>query len=126
MSTAHTASLATRFLDALACRDFDSLAATFAQDAVLRGLVPGRLREEHGNEAIADRFRFWFGGTEDFALVESDAEELADVVRIRWQVAGLEPEIGPCVTEQTAYARLDDGAIAWMDLVCSGNRPLPA
>lgn len=118
------ATAATRFLEALAVRDFAALAATFADDAVLRGLVPGRLREEHGRAAVAERFRFWFGDTTEFALVDSEVEELADVVRIRWRVTGVDPEIGPCVAEQTAYVQLADEGIAWMNLVCSGDRPL--
>jgi hypothetical protein len=126
VSTAHATDVATRFLDALAQRDFASLAAAFADDAVLRGLVPSRLREEHGSVAIGERFRFWFGDTVEFRLVDSDIEELADVVRIRWRVSGVDPELGTCVTEQTAYAELGAHGIAWMNLVCSGDRPLPA
>ena len=126
MSTAQATDVATRFLEALAGRDFASLSAAFSDDAVLRGLVPGRLREEHGREAIADRFRFWFGDTAEFRLVDSHVEEVADLVRIRWRVAGVDPELGPCVTEQTAYAELGSHGIAWMSLVCSGDRPLPA
>lgn len=126
VSTAQETDLATRFLDALARRDFALLAATFAGDAVLRGLMPSRIREEHGSEAIADRFRSWFGENEDFRLLDSDVGHFADVVRIRWRVRGVDPELGPCVTEQTAYAELGDSGIARMNLVCSGNRPLQA
>lgn len=123
MSTAQATDVATRFLEALGSRDFEALAATFADDTVLRGLVPGRLREEHGSAAAADRFRFWFGDTAEFALVDSGVEELADIVRISWRVTGVDPEIGPCVAEQTAYVELGDEGIAWMNLVCSGDRP---
>jgi len=126
VSTAQSTDVATRFLEALGSRDFDALAATFADDAVLRGLVPGRLREEHGSAAVAERFRFWFGDTPEFALVDSSVEELADVVRIRWRVTGVDPELGRTVAEQTAYAELARGGIAWMNLVCSGDRLLPA
>ena len=115
-----------RFLDALERRDFDALAATFASDAVLRGLMPDRVREEHGSRAVAERFRFWFGETSEFSLDETSLEELADVVRIRWRVRGTDPELGPCVTEQTAYVGLGESGIAWMNLVCSGDRSLPA
>lgn len=126
MSTAQATDVATRFLDALARRDFGSLAAAFADDAVLRGLVPGRVREEHGGEAIAERFRFWFGDTVEFRLAESDVEDLADVVRVRWRITGVNPELGPCTTEQTAYAEVGESGFAWMNLVCSGDRRLSA
>lgn len=118
--------VAARFLDALERRDFDAIAATFANDGRLRGLVPPGLREADDHDAIAERFRIWFGETEDFALVDSSAEALADVVKIRWRVAGTQPEIGRFVLEQTAYARAGDGGFEWMNLVCSGHRPVVA
>ena len=124
MSTVQATDVAERFLAALSHRDFGELAATFVEDGVLRGLVPSTLREEHGNRAVAGRFRFWFDDVEGFEVVESGVDMLADVVRIRWRVVGFDPELGPCVTEQTAYAGLDGGRIAWMNLVCSGDRPL--
>jgi hypothetical protein len=125
MSATPTTDVTARFLDALAARDFGALAATFADHAGLRGLAPSRVREEHGSEAIAERFQSWFGDTDECALVKSRVEELADVVRTRWRVAGMDQEVGPCVTEQTAYAAVDGGRSSWMSLVRSGDRPLP-
>jgi len=115
--------VANHFLDALARRDFEALAAAFKPDARLRGLVPSTLREEEGRTGIAERFRFWNGDGEDWELLDADAENLADVVRLRWRVASTDPEAGRTVYEQTAYAEIDEDGIAWMNLVCSGDRP---
>ena len=41
---------------------------------------------------------------------------------MRWRVEATDPEDGPPVTEQTAYARIEDDRIAWMNLICSGHR----
>lgn len=121
MTTAAANDVATRFLDALGQRDFDALGETFASDARLRGLVPARLRDEEGRAAIAARFRFWNDG-EDWELLDSESVAMEDVVRIRWRVSMTDAEDGPTVYEQTAYAKVGDDGIRWMNLVCSGHR----
>jgi len=122
MSTARATAVTGRFLDALERRDFEQLGATFKPAGRFRGLVPSALREAEGPEAVAERFRIWNGDAEDWELLESDTEQLADVVRLRWRVASTDPELGRTVYEQTAYAGVDDEGIAWMNLVCSGDR----
>ncbi|MGH3066312.1 MAG: nuclear transport factor 2 family protein [Gaiellaceae bacterium] len=121
MTTLQASDIASRFLDALSRRDFDGLAATFKEGGRLRGLVPSALREAEGREAIAERFGIW-NDAEDWELIESDTTELADVVKLRWRIASSDPEAGRTVYEQTAYAEIDEGGIAWMNLVCSGER----
>lgn len=121
MNTATAGDVATRFLDALEHRDFDALGETFATDARLRGLVPSRLRDEEGRTAIAERFRYWNTG-DDWDLLESEAVSMEDLVRIRWRVSMTDREDGPTVYEQTAYAKVGDDGIEWMNLVCSGHR----
>lgn len=122
MTALQASDVASRFLQTLARRDFAGLAATFKEDGRLRGLVPSALREAEGREAIAERFRIWNGDAEDWELLESDTEELADVVKLRWRVASTDPELGRKVYEQTAYAEIDEDGIVWMNLVCSGDR----
>ena len=121
MTTIEARDVASGFLEALSRRDFDGLAATFKEDGHMRGLVPSALRELEGREAIAERFRIWNEG-EDWELLESETEAFADVVKLRWRVASTDPELGRTVYEQTAYAEIDDGGIAWMNVVCSGDR----
>jgi len=122
MTTVQASDVASRFLDALSRRDFEGLAATFKEDGRMRGLVPSALREAEGRDAIAERFRIWNSDVADWELLESDTEELADVIKLRWRVASTDPELGRTVYEQTAYAEIDEGGIAWMNLVCSGDR----
>jgi hypothetical protein len=114
--------VASGFLEALSRRDYDGLASMFKEDGRMRGLVPPGLREAEGREAIAERFRIWNDDVEDWELLEAGSENMADVVRIRWRVASTDPELGRTVYEQTAYAEIDEGGIAWMNLVCSGDR----
>jgi hypothetical protein len=124
-TTSPATAVAHRFLDALGRRDFVELATCFHAGARLRALVPSRVREEEGSAAIADRYRAWVGSLEDYELVDAGAEEIADVVRLRYAVRGVDPEDGyPTIFEQTAYAEVADGAFSEMRLVCSGYRPL--
>jgi SnoaL-like domain len=122
VTTVHTTEVADRFVEALSRRDFAGLAATFAEDGRLRGLVPSALREAEGREAIAERFAIW-NDAEDWELLDSEIEPVADLVRIRWRVGSTEPDTGRAVFEQTAYAEIGDRGIIGMNLVCSGHRP---
>lgn len=114
----------TRFLDALAVRDYEALGVCFAAEATLRGIVPPGLREADGREAIVERFRIWTGDVEGYELADSEAAPFADLLRLRWAVRGVDPALGPNAYEQTAYAEVADGEIVRMRLACSGDRPL--
>jgi len=121
VTTATANDVATRFLEALGRQDYEALAATLAPNARLRGLVPSRLRDEEGREAVVARFQLWNDG-EDWELLESEQAEMTDVVRLRWRVSSTNAEDGPNVYEQTAYAYVGENGIEWMNLVCSGHR----
>jgi hypothetical protein len=121
VTTTQASDIAARFLEALSRRDFDGLAATFAPEGRLRGLVPSALREAEGRAAVAERFGLWNDGDE-WELLDSDVEDFADVLKLRWRVAATDPGQGRTVYEQTAYAEIGERGIAWMNLVCSGER----
>jgi hypothetical protein len=122
VTTVETTEVAERFLDALSRRDFAALAATFAEDGRLRGLVPTALREAEGRNAIAERFALW-NDSENWQLLDSEIEPVADMIRIRWRVAATDPEAGHVTFEQTAYAEVGERGVTRMNLVCSGERP---
>lgn len=122
MTTVHARDVASGFLDAFSRRDYDGIAAMFAENGRLRGLVPPGLREADGRDAIAERFRIWNDDLEDWELLESETDGLADIVKLRWRVASTDSELGRTVYEQTAYAEIGEGGIVWMNLVCSGDR----
>lgn len=114
----------TAFLAALAARDYDALGACFAADGTLRGIVPPGLREADGRDAIVERFQLWTDDIEEYEIADSEAAPFADMLRLRWVVQGVDPELGLNAYEQTAYAEVADGVIAQMRLACSGHRPL--
>jgi hypothetical protein len=113
------------FLDSLAAQDFAQLGGTIAADARLRALLPSGPREWAGAEVITDRFARWFGGTEDFELVEAAAGPVADRLHLHWQIRLRAERLGAgwFIVEQQAYADTDtDGLLARLDLLCTGYR----
>jgi hypothetical protein len=123
VSTTQASDVAGRFLDALERRDFVGVADTFAPNGKLRALVPATVREAEGREAIAERFRMWNGEYDEFEVLETSVESFADLLRVRWRIAGIDPQDGSEVYEQTAFVEVGIDGIAVMNLVCSGRRP---
>jgi hypothetical protein len=72
-------------------------------------------------------FAHWFGDVEEFEVISTSATMVGDRLRMSWQCntrwAG---ESFRRVVDQHAFAKIVDGRIAVMDLLCSGFRPLPA
>jgi hypothetical protein len=99
------------------------LAATFASNATFDVLTPHRLRRHRSPAEAAERYRYWLDALEEFEVLESDAEPVADRVRVRYRFRGRDPEKGWQVNEHTGYAAVEGGRIASMTLTCSGFRP---
>src|SRR3984885_2576712 len=74
------------FLEGLAAQDFARLGGALAADACLRALLPSGFREWTGADAIADRFAHWFGGTQDFDLVEATVGEVSGRLHLHWRL----------------------------------------
>ncbi len=118
--------LAGSFLEGLAAQDFARLDGALTADARLRALLPGGLREWTGAETIADVFARWFGGTEEFELVEATVGEVGGRLHLHWRLRLRAERLGPgwFTVEQQAYAdTADGGRIARLDLLCTGYRP---
>jgi hypothetical protein len=114
------------FLDGLAAQDFAQLGNALTRGARLRALLPSGPREWTGAEVIADRFARWFGGTQDFELVEAAAGTVADRLQLHWRLRLRAERLGPgwFIVEQQAYADpREDGHLARLDLLCTGYRP---
>jgi len=114
------------FVEGLAAQDFAQLGGALAAGACLRALLPSGLREWTGAEAIADRFAYWFGDTEDFELVEATVGEVGGRLHLHWRLRLRAERLGSgwFTVEQQAYADTDDGGrIARLDLLCTGYRP---
>ena len=121
--------VAGRFVDGLAARDFGLLAGTLDDGVHFRALLPRRVLDLDGPDAVRAAFVRWFGGAERFEMVEAVVGEVGGRVHLRWRVRLTDPGIGegPLLVEQQAYANAGpDGRLCDVALLCTGYRPVSA
>ncbi|MFD3706802.1 nuclear transport factor 2 family protein [Nocardia sp. NPDC058658] len=119
-----TASVADLFLAALIRRDFATMASYLAPEVTLRGLIPPGPFTEVGADPAIERFRGWFGGPDDFTVVDSGRDRVGDKLALHWRVR-MRPATGsPRLAEQRAFLTTDNGTITSIDLVCTGWQPI--
>jgi hypothetical protein len=112
-----------RLIDALARQDFSSLGHALDDDVHLRALVTPGLVELHGSEAVVDKFRYWFGDTDGFDLLDATIGEVAGRLHLSWRVRLRAPRLGEgwrVVEQQTYLTSGESGRIARLDLLCTG------
>lgn len=111
------------FLEALAARDYERMAATFAEDVRFRALLPPGPMQWHGATQVADAFRSWFGDAADFEVLDATVGEVGRRLHLSWRIrvrpAPFGIGEGPHVIEQHGYADATD-SIEALDLLCSG------
>lgn len=108
-------------LDALTRRDFAALERCLAPDVRFRALVPPGLVTFDEASLTAAKFETWFGGADEFEVVDATVGQIGARLALRWRV-----RMWPCgdpgaarVVEQHVYAT-GTGSIESMDLLCSG------
>lgn len=108
-------------LDAFSRRDFADLAACLAPDIRFRALVPPGPFDLGTPAEVAARFERWFGGEDEFEVVDATVGQVGSRMALRWRVR-LWPPGHPAsarIVEQHVYASGPDRITA-MDLLCSG------
>jgi hypothetical protein len=116
-------SIADVFLAHLGARDFDRLATLFEPDVSLRALLPGGFREWHGPEPVSGAFVMWYGGVEDYELLDTTVGTVGSRLQLRWRarVRGGSFPNAWFVVEQQIYADPGpSGRIQAMAMLCSG------
>lgn len=112
---------------AVSCRDFRAFERCLSAGVHLRALLPMGPLELDGAATVAGQFETWFGGPDDFALLEASAGAVGAKRYLRWRIrlnpAG-SPERGR-VAEQHLFTTGHD-SIETIDLVCSGFQQLQA
>ena len=115
--------VAKRLVAAVAARDDDGVIAILSPDARLRSLTPSGPSEIGGAAQVAAKFRGWFGDADVLEMKSILVEPLADRLSARYRFV-LDRGNGWEVIEQQTYLDVDEGgAIAAIDLLCSGFRP---
>lgn len=111
------------FVERLAVRDFDGLAACLDPDVRLRAMIPPGPEEHHGRPAATGCFSDWFADAVGFELVEHRIEPFVDRWLVTYRIA-LDEGDGPRRVEQHLFCDLGAELIERIDLLCSGFRPV--
>ena len=114
-----------RFLELVAARDFERLAASLAGDARARFLLPHGLEEYAGRDAIVRRMASWFGSASVFELKSSTEDEVGMRHRLSWRFNVVRDGGAREVIEQLVYLDLGPHGIEQLDLLCSGFQTEP-
>jgi hypothetical protein len=111
------------FLEKLVAGAFDQLAVALEPGAMLRALLPRGYREWEGCEAVCDAFAGWFGGMDEYGVLDASVGLVGTRLQLSWRLRVRGERLGPraFVVDQQAYA--DDGPtgrLQSLSLVCSG------
>jgi TusA-related sulfurtransferase len=109
-----------KFLQGLATRDFEGMAASFTANAKARMLLPHGLEEHAGRESIVRRFEAWFRSASGFDLLSSNDEAVGDRHRVSFRLNLVRDGRTRELIEQVAFIDVGPLGIERMDLVCSG------
>jgi hypothetical protein len=118
--------LGTGLVTALAQRDFPRLADVLAPDVRMRALLPPGPIELSGADAAAAKFSAWFADAEEFELVRSGSDAIADRVHVFYRLRVKKPGDVRKIVEQHLLCAFDGEGISAIDLVCTGFRPTEA
>ncbi|MEY2470796.1 MAG: hypothetical protein QOK28_125, partial [Actinomycetota bacterium] len=123
-----TTSPAIELRDAVCARDFSTVGALLADDAVMRGVLPPMILEASGRDEIVGWLIKWFADGDEFEVLDRDDETIAGRTRVTWHFRfGTHPVSGAAGAhdiEQTAFCDVVGGRITRIDLLCSGFRPV--
>ena len=112
-------------LEALAARDFAGMSDCFEPAATMRALLPPGLTECQGATQIVENIRSWFGGAEEFEVLDGTVGEIGGRLHVAWRLRLRPTPWGDDawhVIEQQAYLRAGERIDA-IDLLCSGFQP---
>jgi len=118
--------LGRRLIDGIVAHDWAGIESCFEPNARLRAVVPQEnpFRDRVGGQEAADQIRRWFGDADVTELVSSSVKPVGDRVHVAYRIHEHEPG-GWYLVEQQAYITAGDRGIAYLNLVCSGFRPVP-
>jgi hypothetical protein len=118
-------SVAGLLLETLAARDFTRMADCFEPAATMRALLPPGLSEFQGATQIAENLQGWFGGAEEFEVLDGTVGEVGGRLHVAWRLRLRPTPWGDDawhVIEQQAYLHAGE-RINTIDLLCSGFQP---
>jgi hypothetical protein len=124
-TTLSTPTVAGQLLDAIVTRDEDQLRRLFSPDVWFRVLIVRRTVETHDAETAIATFRSWFGGAVQLQVLHTATYPIGGREHLSYRLR-LRPDWAPevwHVIEQSGYARIHEGRVRRLDLVCTGFVP---
>jgi hypothetical protein len=118
--------IGSRYVEALAARDTDTLLGLFAPDVFFRGMTPGRFWEADSPEHVVNDVLYqWFEPADVIESVDHvEVGRIVDRERVDYLLRVRNPD-GVFAVEQRAYFDTDDaGQICRMHAMCAGFRPV--
>lgn len=112
-------------LESLAARDFARLSECFEPAATMRALLPSGPAEFQDATQIVESLRSWFGGAEEFEVLDGTVSEVGGRLHVAWRLRLRPTPWGDDawhVIEQQTYLRAGERIDA-IDLLCSGFQP---
>ena len=113
-----------QFMAALSARNFNQLQDSFQKGVQFRALVPTGIRGGIGAEEAVAWLEHWFGEADEFQVLASTMEQIADRLHIAYRFRVFKNGEWQIV-EQQAYCTVSDSQIDVMHLISSGFRPDP-
>ncbi len=111
------------FLDALGTRDFERLEKVLGPTMRMRALMASGHHDYHGSKEVVEYFAESFGPGTNFQVDWSELGFMADRLYLRYRFStGWPDDPNAYLVEQSAFAKVEDGRIVSMDLLCSGFR----
>jgi hypothetical protein len=111
------------FLEALANRDYGRMATTLRPTVRFRAMLPPGPMDWTGPEEVCGAFSSWFGGADDFEVIDATVGEVGGRLHLSWRLRVRPAPFGKGegwhVIEQQAYVDAAD-TIESLDLLCSG------
>jgi hypothetical protein len=123
---ADAATVARRLLEAIVHRDEPALFELLAPDVWLRAMLVREVIEHHDAVTAVARFHGWFGTAAACEVLDAATSPAFSREHLRYRFR-LRPAWAPDVwhvIEQSGYARVRDGRVARLDLVCTGFVPV--
>lgn len=109
------------FVAALGRRDFAAIEQDLDPAVRFRALIPPGLCEASDAATTVSHLREWFGGADELIVVATEADRVADRLRLTYRLR-LRDADGWHLVEQQAYCDVAGRRIAGLDLLCSGFR----
>jgi len=115
--------IGSRFAEALAAKDFDTVASLVNPEISFKALTPGKHWDASNPAEVIEVLKQWFEPKDEIReLIDSSAGAVGDRPHVSYRFLVSNPD-GDFHVEQHMYYEHDENTITMMRILCSGFRP---